>query len=448
MTIPGLAFIGKLFNKGKNLFTSLFNIGGGTLVYPDMNQERAIKDGYEGNGAVYSIVKKDAKKFASIPRYVYAIKGKEREKVENELSNLLNRPNEYQGQDAFLEAVRGFYQVTGESFIWLNRGDVKQRFDAMAGTLVDRTDKEIDAMPVVEMYVMPSNHVYLIPDPKNAFGILGYEFEIGGTRIPIRKNDVIHWRSTNMTMDAYGRQHLRGMPALKPGKKFLQQDNDGTDSAVRMHQNDGARGIAFNETFDDLTIQQQSDVRDVTNKRINNNDIKGAIATVQGKWGYINFGGTAVDMELINALVMSKENLCMLFDVPYELFTIKVTYENKDKAQRGWIYNSIIPASKQLDDELNRLLLTAFSLTKNYKIACDYTELPEMQQDMEKLVNLLDKAWWLTPNEKRKAMAYEESSEKEMNEVWVPSGYTPLSQLGGDGFDEMVNSLASQGITN
>jgi HK97 family phage portal protein len=435
-----------LFNKSRNyIFTNLLNVGGGALNYPDINQENAINKGFEGNGTVYAIVMKDARKFASIPRYVYSkSKGPKKDKLDNDLSKLLDRPNDYQGQDQFFESVRGFYKICGESFIWLNRGDT-DRYDSNTGTVIPRTDAEIDAMPVLEMYVLPSNRVYLVPDPENVFGVIGYEFDAGNKRLRIRKNDIIHWKSTSLSYDAYSRPQLRGMPSLKPGNRFLQQNNDATDSATRMYQNDGARGLAYNETYNDLTPMQMSDVRDVVDKRVNNNDVKGAIATVQGKWGYINFGGTAVDMELINALSMSLEQLCMLFDVPSEFFTTKSTYENKNTAMRGWVIHSIIPACKQLDDELNRRLLKAFKMPPGTKIACDYSELHELQADMTQTVQQLTQAWWITPNEKRVVMAYEPLIEETFDEPWVPVGINPLSmQIADDGFNDLVNDVNNE----
>lgn len=444
MTLLGnlISRFARVFTSGAKVFTNLFNIGGQATTGPDITQETAIEKGFSGNGTVFSVIKKDLKKFASIPRYVYKKNTSgDNEIIENDLSALLQRPNEYQGQSAFFKSVRGFYQVCGETFIWLNRGDTDKLVN---NELVPRTEKEIDAMPVVEMYVLPANRVYLVPDPMNVFGVLAYEFDAGGRRMRIRKNDIIHWRDTTLEFDAWDRRHLRGMPALKPGRQFLQQNNDAMQGSTRMFQNDGARGIAYNESYNDLTPIQMSDMRDVVDKRVNNNDIKGAVAALQGKWGYINFGGTAVDLELIEALKMSKQDLCMLFDVPFEFF-MDTTYENKNQAMRGWVLHSIIPDSKELDSELNRQLLKAFKLEKTAYIACDYTELPELQEDMSKIVTQLAAAWWITPNEKRKVMGYEPDPDKIYDEFWVPMGVQPYSMMNADdGFDDLVDDVENE----
>src|SRR5574337_707173 len=71
-------------------------------VYADVTAINALEKGFNDNTAVYSIVMKDAEKFASIPRYVYSASDQEEKAdkiIDNKLSKLLNRPNEYQSQE-------------------------------------------------------------------------------------------------------------------------------------------------------------------------------------------------------------------------------------------------------------------------------------------------------------------------------------------------------------
>jgi hypothetical protein len=118
------------------------------------------------------------------------------------------------------------------------------------------------------------------------------------------------------------------------------------------------------------------------------------------------------------------------------------------KQQR--IGSTIIPAAKELDDELNRKLLPAFNLVGNAKIISDFTELPELQEDMNKLVETLLKAYWVTPNQKLVAQGYEAYSDPLFDEPWIPSGYQPLSQVAesmqGDGYEEQLEELKKRGI--
>lgn len=434
----------------------MFNVGT-REVLPDINAERAITEGYNANAAVYSIIKTDAEKFASIPRYVADAKklSEKRKKVplqfkalmkadpvtfnsvKQTLDNLLNRPNPYQGQAAFFKTVRSYFKDCGEGFIWLNRGDV-----------TGLTDIQIALLPVLEMYPLPSYRMKVVPDEENMWGVSGYLLSAGGVDIPFRKGEVIHWKDTNLLFDTTTKEHLRGMTPLKPGAATLQQNNDATRSSIRMYQNDGAKGAMFNKDLGKYTTTQETQVRNVIDRKINNNDVKGAVAALQGEWGYLDLGKTSVDLDLLNGKQMSWKELCFLFQVPYELFDSSTTYANKEQAQKGWVTNSIIPASKELDDELNRVLLRAFALEGKYIIQCDYSELPELQDDMASLTTWLKDAYWIYPNEKRELQGYETSTDPLMDEPWVPSGLTPLSQLQGDGFDQMLNDLGVAGAND
>lgn len=431
-----------LFRRGK---TFLINFGT-REVLPDMTQTRAITDGFNGNTAVYAIIKDDAEKFASIPRYVYdakSVQEKDRKRlptkfkaltngklIKSDLNKLLNRPNPYQGQAAFFKTVRAYYKVEGEAFIWLNRGDVE-----------GKTDMQQDLMPVPEMYPLPVDMVTVVPDPENLWGVRGYILKVGGVDYPLRKNDVIHWKDINLKWDGVSKDHLRGMTPFKPGAATLQQNTDATLGATRMYQNDGAKGVLFAEETKGITPTQESQVRTVVDRKVNNNDIKGAVATIMGagKLGYLDLGGTSVDLQLLEGKKLTWQELCALIGNPYEMYNTETTFNNKEQAQKNWVSNKIIPASRELDDELNRVLLKAFLLEDKALICCDFSELPEMQDNMKELAEWLAIAWWITPDEKRELMGYEPKGEL-FDEPWVPNTITPLSQM-DDGFDELANEI-------
>jgi hypothetical protein len=193
-------------------------------TYPNVNVKNSIDLGFNANASVYSIVMKDANKFGSIPRYLWD-KAKKEEKAKDpmlfegskELTALLDRPNPYEGQDFFYTKIRAYYKICGEAFIFLNRGDLEAYRDE-TGLLDDDT---IDLLPVLEMCVLPADHIAIIPDPTNVWGVLGYVLDIGGQRIVLRKNDVIQWKTVSLDFNAGTRAHLRGMPPLQPGQELL-----------------------------------------------------------------------------------------------------------------------------------------------------------------------------------------------------------------------------------
>lgn len=430
-------------------------------VYPTIDGKTAITKGFNYNTAVYSIVMKAARKFGSIPRYIYDEKKYEEKSkalkslpipqilkqikaytpYEDQrpsafapsLSELLKRPNEYLSEDLFYEGILCYYKTTGEGMIWLNRGDIES-YRNEDGSF---RDDEIDRLPVLEMYVLPTDQMTIIPDPNNLWGLLGYILEVG-ERIHIRKNDVIHWKSTNLNFNQDSRDHLRGWAALRSGKKSLEMNNSMTDSAVRMAQNDGARFVLYNKTMSAMTPTQQTDLKAVIDRKINNNDVKSAVATLQGDWGGIDLGKSAIDMQLLDGKKFSWQELCFLLDVPFEFFDPHTPFAEKQLAMIHWITNSLEPASKQLDGEMNRVLLKSFNLEGKAFIGCDYSDLPEMKQLAVETAKKLQEIWSITPNEVRQSVGYEESTDPRFNEFWVPGDRVPMSEMSDGSTDEDI----------
>ena len=98
----------------------------------------------------------------------------------------------------------------------------------------------------------------------------------------------------------------------------------------------------------------------------------------------------------------------------------------KDKiaADKG----AVDPMRRELNkikDELNRWLVPAYG--EKLYIDFDYTSISEMQEEMDKVVNQMSSAWWLTPNEKRQAMSYGvEPDNEKLNDYYIPMNLVPL----------------------
>ena len=412
---------------------------GGPAVYPDPNIRHYIEKGYGGNGSVYTIISRYHRKFGAIPRYVYQIRDKNAYRQmkallkqrnfnlkqlrdlqvkaydetivdDNPFAKLLNQPNEVQGQDAFYERAAAFYKTTGNCFIWKNRGDIG-----------GMTDTQANARPPLELYVLPTQCMEIVPDPDDIWDVLGYVFVIGGQRFRIRKNDMIHWKTPNLVFDAYTRDHLFGMSPLKPGNKFVTEDDSATDAAVAMQQNDGAKGALFNKQLGNMSPEQKGKIDMMINRKINNRSLKGAVTALEGEWGYLAMGQTGQEMELMDARDKSLIRLCNLLGVPPMLFLTNTTYDNVKQAEKAFITNLIAPDASSLRDEMNRSLLPDFGLDKSFTHDIDISMLPELQEEMSQMVTQLAAAWWLTPNQKLEQMNEDRSDDPNMDKVWVPN---------------------------
>jgi len=410
----------KAMSFGRMIFTN------NPAMYIEWNR----REEYLKSDAVYSIVQTIATKAASVPLYVYKPKAdatkyfrmtksgaafgrmyQERVKAlgeivaDNELSRLLMNPNPSQGADAFYVGVFSFYKLFGECFIWLNRGG-------------------IEGGKVLEMYLIPPHMVTILPDPMDLYGVAAYRFDLSGQVVDVPKEQVLHWKNFNPQFDAINRTHLRGFSPLVPGSKRVQMDSDATDATVAMYQNGGARGALTNEMLSDLTPEQEGDLRGLINGRANGTAVKSMVATLPGKWQYLDMGLSSVDMQLLLGQEMTMKRLCALFGCPYELFQSDTTFANKEMAMKSLITNTIMPMCYSFRDELNRVL----SDGKTYA-DFDFSTLPEMQDDMSKIVAAAKDSWWITPNEKRELTGYDPLKDAAMDRIYVPTGIEDISNL-------------------
>lgn len=434
-----------------------------TEVFDNVDSDNAIDKGFNGNIQVYVVVKKDAVKFGSIPRYVYSDDQQEEKAYRHPLmevkaftpfsesrragsptlTELLNRPNPYQSQDLFFALVRAFYKVCGEAYIWLNRGDI-DGYILPDGTM---DDEAINKLPVLEMYVVPSNLVGIIPDESNLWGIAGYYLE-STARFAMRKDDVIHWKDLNLKWDSVTRAQLNGMTALTPGSKTLEESNSNSKAAMRMAQNEGSKAVIFDKSLRQMSPTQESALRSVIDKKVNNNDVAGAVAAVQGDWGMLDLAMSSKDMEMIEKKKMSWHEIALLFDAPPELFVTDQKYDNMGNAMLQWVY-SMIPALKQLDGELNRVLLPAFGLKGKAFIASDVSELPEVRKQMLEEAKIMQEIWSIPPNEVLDHLGFDRNPDSKFDEPWVITNRTPLSDMNIEAdMQQQIDMLNLQTSTN
>lgn len=415
-------------------------------VLQDYNTESYVREGYLGNADVYAIVTFLARKSASIPWYVYKLNNTEKGRtalmkyknlskgiqfkgafeqaliqrknaysenvvMNSPLAKLLENPNRSQSQDQFLENLFGYRYLSGEGNIYGNNGNVP-------GT------------KFVELNVLPTQFLDIYPDPKDLYNILGYKLMVGqGINIP--KEQVCQWKTWNPEFNDVTRSHLRGLSPLKSAYKTLRMSNNAADASAMMAANGGAKGAItpkpIGTNVPTFTIEQAGIIKRAVNDDINGVDNKGKIGVLQTPWDYLNFGLSSVDMDLVKTMTMSLQQWCRVFGMPSVLFdTSSTSYNNYQNALRDLMTNTIVPMCCSLRDELNKWLVPAFG--EDVYIDFDITALPELQQDMERMSRILRDANWLTFDEKRVAMNYEEKGGI-YEHSYVNNSIVPLEQV-------------------
>ena len=407
----------------------------GTPYFQDDNDERYITEGYQKNAAIYSIINMIIRNATMIPFKVYDIKSQTLKtdynaltsgsstrgamfkastikaraftEVENsEMLEVLARPNPHQTWTDFIANYIGFGKLTGNRYIYGVR-DGKGR--------------------VREMYILPSQHVEIISgDQFNP--IKGYTVQYHkDTTIDYEPDEILHIKDFNPYHDFSG-SHLYGQSPLRAGWRMLEINNEVIDTTKKQIANQSARGMLVTKEMDGIS-KGQAKALDAALKR-KMIDANGSVAITNQPMEWINFGLSPADMELISQNDVTLKGLCNLYGVPVSLMnnTESSSYNNVKEAKSFLYQNAVNPEMIKLRDALNSWFTKDWG--ENFYLDFDFTVIPELQEDISEMVDQLDKAWYMKPNEKRKTLYLPEDIENpQMNEYFVPVNLMPMKNM-------------------
>ena len=408
---------------------------GESIIWNPENDDSYITEGYRKNSTIYSLVNLITKAATTIPFQVYektnendykrykamtsgtfdaatihkAAMLQKRSLVElqdTELHKLLERPNPAQSYNSWITELIAFGKLTGNRYIYGIGPDT--------GANVGK---------YTELYVMPSQIMEIVSG-----GIMKpvskYKIEYNGT-FEIDANEICHIKDFNPYYDGTG-SHLYGQSPLRAGLRSLTTNNEAVQTGVKYLQNQTARGLLMSDEGDINEVQAQQ-LKDKFRKQFQGSDNAGDVIITPKKLSWVNFGLNAADVSLIEQYNASIKDLCNIYNVPVQLLnnTDSASYNNMKEAKKALYQNAVIPELLKIKDELNRWLAPKFG--DKLCIEFDFSVIPELQEETDKVVDQLTKAWWLTPNEKRAAMNYGKDDEtSQLDDYYIPANLIPV----------------------
>jgi HK97 family phage portal protein len=436
------------FDRFRNLLTknaqqtaqeynkAIYNWLGESIVWNPENDTTYINEGYRKNSTVYSLVNIIAKAASSIPFQVYekvndndykrykamnngildpsvmhkANYLKKKALVElhdTDLHKLLERPNPSQSYASWITELIAFGKLTGNRYIY---------------GIAPETGN--GAGKYKELYVMPSQLIEIISGGYMQ-PVKEYAIEYNG-QYKIPADQICHIKDFNPYFDGSG-SHLYGQSPLRAGLRSMTTNNEAVQTGVKYLQNQTARGVLMSDEGDLNEVQAQQ-LKDKFRKNFQGADNAGDIIITPKKLSWVNFGLNASDVSLIEQYNASIKDLCNIYNVPVTLLnnTESSTFNNVKEAKKALYQNCVIPELNKIQDELNRWLAPKYG--EKLCIEFDYSVIPELQEETEKVVNQMAQAWWLTPNEKRAAMSFGTDEENPiLDDYYIPANLIPAS---------------------
>jgi len=387
----------------ENILNSILYQWTGDMAYlPPDNIEAYINEGYKGNIHVYSVVTAISQRTTGIP---FKHMNGEKEVENSEVLKLLKQPNPEQSQGEFIEASISWLLLTGNLY-WYRLAP----------------DNGLNKGKPVEMYCLPSHLVEIVGGGVTK-PVTGYRINLGaGFDKVIPASEVMHLKYFNPDAGNSGQQLYRQSP-LTAGLSTVSASNSGYKALNKAYQSGTPAGILTGQkdTGIDFTADQAIAIQEKWDRKLRNTDgtmsnyMKLIISRNPMQW--IKMGYSVVDMNVIESMKYTLQDICNLYHAPLPLFSLEAaTLDNYKEARKAIYTDCVIPFFDRLIPKMNSWLMPAYGGTLDF----DISVITELNADIQALTTALTPAWWMTGNERREAMGMEESDDPMMNTILYP----------------------------
>ena len=372
-----------------------------------------IKDGYQANDILYSIIniiirkalvpawgvyqvvdESKAKQYKAIMKNISSssdysqvkdaikLKNESYQKVSDaKLDKLITMPNELQSWPEMLEEICIFLLTTGNYF-----------------GLSTLLESGLNATKPQDIYTMPVPFVKVLSSRGFPAKLLGYKFQSNEGIIEYveNKSRVLHIKFTNP--DYSMGNNFIGQSPIQAASDLVTRVNRSTVAGAKAFQNMGVDGIVYIDkdvTMDqgnaDLAVEQAGELKEKWYSEYQGADNVRGTAFSPTKLGYLKIGVSPVDLAIIESEKWDVNRLCNVYQLnPVLLNPESATLNNLKEAYKGCITNAVLPLMIKVRDAFNRQLQTNWGYAKSgLLIDFDIDSFYELHDDMK------DKVEWV-----------------------------------------------------
>lgn len=341
----------------------------------DWSQEALVSQ-YEKSLYVFAAVNKIATKIASIDLEFYEIKdskGTVKELPVHDVLDLLYRPNPFQTRSEFWKITMINKKLTGEAF-WLK--------------VRDRRGK------VAELWNLRPDRMTIVTDPEKyikAYDLTKYNGEI----VSFEPQDIIHFKEPNPL------DNMRGFSPLRAAKSRIETEQYATNFQRDFFVNN-ARPDALLLSDDELAPEQRSDMLSSWNAKHRGKGKSSRVGILEGGIQYQQISVTQKEMDYIESLKFTKDDILIAFGVPKSVITTDdVNLANANSGLKTFLSETIKPELVEIAEVINEMLVIPDFGERYY---CDFEDPTPIDREMQLKEYTAGFGKWLTANEIRQEL--------------------------------------------
>lgn len=384
----------------------------GQAVWTDANFANLAREGYQTNVYVYRAIRLLSASIGGLRWIITATdtQGNETEREGHPLLSLLKRPNPFQGQAQFFEAVVSFLAIAGNSYI----------------------TPAIGGGRVIEMWPLRPDRMKVLAGPGPWLPVGGYEYRVESGTTPRRfePEEILHLRRFHPTNDFYG------LAPLVPSARSIDSNNDARRHNVALLQN-GASPGGMVSVKQPMTEPNRAEFLKQFEDDHTGPSNAGKLFLGEGDVSYTQMGLSPKDMDWLEGSRLSAREIVNAIGVPPEMVgdTANKTFNSYPEARRAFYQDTVLPEADYFKDELTYFFRRIKALRENESLDYDKDAIEALREDRATLWTAAGEAWKdgrLTRNESRVAMSYDEEPGGDF--YLLPLGVTPVNADGSDLF--------------
>lgn len=384
------------FTAPKNKTPAIFiESAPGQPLWTTVSYSTLATEGYMQNVYVYAAVNIIARSVAGLnwTMYQYDEKGKMVELVDSPMLKLWNLPNPWMTQSKFLETVVSHLMVSGNSYIQC----------ITAGSV-----------PTELWLLRPDLMTIIAGDVK--VPVAGYRYESGGYRREFMPEEILHLKLYNPLNDFYG------LAPLQAGARAVDHNNASKAWNVALLQNSGRPSGAYISPSGLSPDEFARLQREINDKRIGAANA-GKVPVLEGDLRWQEIAMKPRDADWLEGSKMSAREIGVAFGVPSELLgdIASKTFSNFQQGRKALYQDRVLPLADWIKEAFNRWLLPKFNLTNGW-IDYDKDTIEALMEDRTELWTRINNSTFITQNEKRIALGYEEIEGGDV--IYIPANIT------------------------
>ena len=393
----------------------------GQPIWTPRQYDKIAEESYGKNAVAYRAIAEIGKCAGSVPFQLFERRGGKKVEIDDPnhpLLRMLSRPNPLQNRAALMQAVTGFLLIAGNSYL--------ERVGPEGGAPRELWPKRPDRMKVIA----------------GKKGIPGaYQFSNGGQSVewPVRQRDgrsaILHLKTFHPLNDWYG------MSPIEAAAFAIDQHNEAGKWNMALLQNSARPSgalIVDPKSGTGLDDTQYVRLRESIREEYSGPGRAGLPMLLEGGLDWKEMSLSPREMDWIEGKHTSARDVAMVLGMPAQMLGIPGdnTHRNMEEA-RLWLWEqTIIPILDQILQDLNWWLTPLFG--DNIELAFDLDEVPALITRRYMLWDKINKSDFLTLDEKRRAVRYENLPKKATEEeleatpgriVLVPTNRQDLGDL-------------------